>query len=478
MRGPFWSAAWAFALASALLWPSRPVHSEEERVEQDDNGVISARYEVDEQGRKHGKFTAWFEDGTVRRRAFYKEGRLSGSCSDYGANGKLTLTCRYRAGVRHGSSRSYHPGGKLHIVSAYRAGRLHGKYTEKSPAGDTIEAAVYRDGAFHGKRTLHRNRRPVAVQEWTAGRLRRMNGVVTHPKSLESIRKTLLKILGDKRAFADHALARASYAPASGTQEEQIAAALARLRAYRFLVDVPWKDVVTTPERNRYAEAGAKLCKRIGHLDHTPGNPGMPEKEYAEAYTGTSSCNLSVGTTVEYSVDGYMDDSDPTNIAKVGHRSYCMSPQLQKTGFGFDGVYSAMWALDRSRSKVPDYEFVAFPPRGFTPVGFFGEHYAWSVSLSPRHFGPPVPGSVRVGVFPLDERAMPAAESLEIDSFYVLQDGRGIPYMVIFRPQGIDVFPGRRYWVKISGLDGRKTRTLHYLVEFCSLEQRREEGGE
>ena len=43
-----------------------------------------------------------------------------------------------------------------------------------------------------------------------------------------------------------------------------------------------------------------------------------------------------------------------------------------------------MWSFDGSRTSVPDYNFVAFPPRGYTPIGCFHDNYAWNVSLNPR----------------------------------------------------------------------------------------------
>ncbi len=42
---------------------------------------------------------------------------------------------------------------------------------------------------------------------------------------------------------------------------------------------------------------------------------------------------------------------------------------MAKTGFGGGGKFAVMWSFDGSRTDVPDYNFVAFPPRGFTPAG-------------------------------------------------------------------------------------------------------------
>ncbi len=40
--------------------------------------------------------------------------------------------------------------------------------------------------------------------------------------------------------------------------------------------------------------------------------------------------------------------------------------------------------------------------------------------------------------------------------------------MLIFRPVGLVVAPGRRYWVEVS-YDGGKTQAHEYLVEFVDV---------
>ena len=70
-------------------------------------------------------------------------------------------------------------------------------------------------------------------------------------------------------------------------EDPQELAAVRRLNSYRFLCGVP-ADVALDPEETYYAAAGAKLLKAINRLDHTPANPGLPEAEYQDGYTGTS----------------------------------------------------------------------------------------------------------------------------------------------------------------------------------------------
>ncbi|MFQ5843599.1 MAG: hypothetical protein ACE5JG_01275, partial [Planctomycetota bacterium] len=439
------------------------------------DGTVKARYEVDARGRKHGRYLALDPDGTVRLRADYRAGELHGGYSVYGPGGKLELSAHYRGGVLHGAYRTYHPNGKPHVTAAYRDGRRHGKYGEQGPAGEPLVTAAYRDGRLHGWRTVYRGRRrPASRQVWNDGRLRELNGITPYPEELPAMRRTLLEILGSEEEVSIGLQREALWtAPLQDRpKQERLAIALKRLKAYRYLAGVPWKDLELDAQLCRYAEAGARLCERVGRLSHTPPNPGLPAAEYRFGRTGTLNCNLSGGGPVEYSVDGYMNDSDPTNIGRLGHRGWCLSPRMLRTGFGYGSRFSAMWATDTGRGRVPDYDFVAFPPRGYAPVEFFGPDYAWSVFLNPTRFSKPTSVAVRVRVFPLDEQLAPAPTPLEIDAFKVVPEASGIPWLIVFRPGGIELRPESRYWVEIRGLESRKAKragALTYLVEFCRV---------
>ncbi len=172
----------------------------------------------------------------------------------------------------------------------------------------------------------------------------------------------------------------------------------------------------------------------------------------------------------------FMNDSDRVNIDCVGHRRWCLNPAMRKTGFAAWGNYAAMWSSDKSRADVPDYDYVAFPPRGLTPTACFQPSYAWSVSLNPDKYERPDPASVKVRVFSV--RALPRRGNLEKSSqplplnyFKVSRRRIGIPNCIIFRPAGVKVAANATYWVEISGIrraTGKDT-TIEYLVAFFKL---------
>jgi hypothetical protein len=240
---------------------------------------------------------------------------------------------------------------------------------------------------------------------------------------------------------------------------------------FRYLSGLVWNDLALVDRSNAVADAGAALCERIGRLDHTPANPGMPEDEYKFGYEGTSRGNLFMGSDdIVAQVRAYMDDSDATNIDKVGHRRWCLNPRMVTTGFGQSGKFGAMYAHDSSRTKVPDFEYCAFPSQGYYPAYWFQPHYAWSVSLNRRHFKAPDPLKVKVIVTPIGEDHVKRGKPLKLNHLRVSDSGSGIPYIIIFRPAEIDTEAGNRFWVEISGLEkGSTPFTLRYVTSFFEL---------
>src|SRR5262245_3184271 len=79
---------------------------------------------------------------------------------------------------------------------------------------------------------------------------------VLFPRKLEDIKKALVAI--------DNA------PPPKGTEPIDLERdkALRRLKAYRYLAEVPYQNVTLDDQFTKLAEAGAALCAKIGKLDH------------------------------------------------------------------------------------------------------------------------------------------------------------------------------------------------------------------
>lgn len=183
------------------------------------------------------------------------------------------------------------------------------------------------------------------------------------------------------------------------------------------------------------------------------------------------------------SIDAYFDDSDPSNVKRVGHRRWCLNPAMVVAGFGEAAdpagkPFSAMWSMDSSRAQLPDYDAVCYPTQGYMPIDFFGAERAWSVSPNPLRF-PRIPqeGGVDVRVYRLSPEFTRPEKPLDLDLLTIAGEVGSGP-CVIFRPKAVDVAEGAAYWVEVFGLDAkskkpgerpRKTTeaSLRYLVHFC-----------
>ncbi len=264
----------------------------------------------------------------------------------------------------------------------------------------------------------------------------------------------------------------AKVAPPTPSELSKARAELARLNGYRYLAGLP-ADVRLDEELCWDAKFGAELCRQHGQINHTPPRPaGMDEATYRRGYEATTNSNLfwtSGADGLTGSVDGYMDDSDPSNVSRVGHRRWCLNPPMAKAGFGVVGGFSAMWCMDQSGREARG-AIVCFPAAGFHPIAYFKPGTAWSVALDPERHRV---GSPRVRVLDL---SAPGARRFpddlkglrEIPLVDVNLDRSGIGSLrqcLIFRPQA-KIGRGDRFGVLVEGVEGAPGSRLAYTVEF------------
>ncbi len=426
-----------------------------------------------------------YDDGTVKVECFVNdEGQKDGNYTEYYANGKTKLKARYRDGQLHGRHITYYESGREHVRAYYKEGKLEGKYQEKNEKGRTILQARYEDGKLHGPYKLSEPKKVVPEQAVAAEDLMFVRGALAYPKPLRYIQKHMAEI--DPNAPRPGRSARRP--PPRGDKgqrgkdgDEGFSAghvqALQRLKAYRFLCDVPYEDVVLDKELNEYGAAGGEICDAVGKLTHHPKNPGWPEERYKYAYHATTHSNLhthsshSGGALLVSSVDGYMNDSDSRNISRVGHRRWCLNPNMAKVGFGAHGHYSAMMAHDNTRDPKCDWLRITYPARGYMPVAYFSNQHAWCVLLHPKKHTKPSKTAIKARVYAMDKRFHRQEEPLNLNYFNVDTGGYGHNWAIIFRPDGIQVRHGNRYWVEVDGVkasDGEDVE-IRYVVEFVNL---------
>ena len=262
-----------------------------------------------------------------------------------------------------------------------------------------------------------------------------------------------------------------------------IQAATDRLTALRKLAGLPGVTMDTALNEN--AQYGAVLLAVLGYLEHEPAKPaGMDDAFYKQGYEATSTSNLAAGNNMTHSVDGLMDDSDSSNIDRLGHRRWQLNPALSKVGFGYArntnsryGQYVTEKVYDTSGAYV-DYDFVGWPASGDFPSGqlFFEPHTAWSVSLNPGKYSAPSQSAITVTLTrDSDNRKWTFSGSNYSPSdsgeyFIVDNQGFGIDNCIVFRPSGITTYDGL-YTVEIEGLKDRKGNAVDfaYQVNFFDL---------
>ena len=397
-------------------------------------------------------------------------------------NGKRKLVCWYKEGVLHGSHKEFNEQGRLETECTYRDGKIEGVYKKYYPSGRPRLAAQYRAGKKHGRLVeLDERGRIVRDQEF-------IDGLLKYPRSQLEISQALKKIYsaapggggggggGRGGTLYEKPASHEGKMKAGRLAKAKLNEALAHLKAYRYLAGVPYEDVALNGRYNDEAQHATVLLAVLGRLNHTPSKPaGMEEEFFKKAYAGTSHSNLSMGRSqLTRALDSWMNDSDPSNIDRVGHRRWCINPTMKETGFGLYGKFAAVWALDRARRPAPKFETVPWPCAGYMPAKYFGPRHAWSVSLKPAKYLRPSKAEVKAKIFELDENFRDTSGPLELDYFNVNTQPFGVRYCVIFRPKSVKLSSGSRYRVEIEGIKekaGRKPAKVGWVTEFFRLQK-------
>ena len=266
---------------------------------------------------------------------------------------------------------------------------------------------------------------------------------------------------------------------AAGTlKQEVLQAGLDRLNALRRIAGLP--EVALDSGYTAMAQAAALLNAANNQLSHFPGKPaGMDNSLYNLGKDGAGSSNIAAFMSytangpIAYCVDMWMEDSDGSNIDRLGHRRWQLNPRMGKTGWGAakggSFSYAAEYSFDNSGAGC-DYEFISWPASGNFPANeqLFTGDFAWSVTPNPRKYTVS-PGSVTVTLkresdgktwtFGGGERYTAASSG---KYFNVNTDNYGVPGCIIFRPDGITSYEGL-YTVTVSGLRGG---SISYQVDF------------
>ena len=107
------------------------------------NGRCQERYQEDENGKIHGKFISYDENGTVNKVAYYSHGKLNGTVTEYLTSGKIITT--YLNGVKHGLYQRVDNDGTIKDKGNYTNGLRTGPWVEYYQ-----DKGSYLNGEKHG----------------------------------------------------------------------------------------------------------------------------------------------------------------------------------------------------------------------------------------------------------------------------------------------------------------------------------------
>ena len=433
-------------LLMSLICAQALAAADQQKTENYPDGQKKLVYSVDDQGRKEGRYEEYFPNGKRKLETAYRDDKLHG---------------RYRESFENGRSK---------LRANYVDGELQGEYVEYSEAGPIVKKENYRGGQLHGARQVYEDRDLVADEYWLAGKLLIPKSQAQIAAALRTIEKMNVETVGEVPADTPEVVLNALKDPGVQRARED---ALRTLVAYRYVCHLPVSNLAIDRGYAAHTEAATQILEKIGSLTHDPTNPGWPEDVFQFARLGCQRSNLhSTGDAVR-AVHGFMDDSDDSNIDRLGHRRWCLNPKMQNTAITGNHGYTAMWAMDGSREEVPDYTMVAFPPQGIIPAKFFKPDYAWSVSLNPSKYQKPEATTVKVALRPARLNAgagtIETAAPLALNYSNVNLGGYGgNGNCIIFRPGQVRIAAGATYVVEITGLKDQagQATTLEYFVGF------------
>lgn len=394
-------------------------------------------------------------------------------CVENFPDGKPKIKYTVKDGKKHGTYLEYFANGKEKIRASYKDDQLHGAYVEKDEAGKKVREAQYKEGKLDGTQIFYENGKPVKEEQY-------VDGILTHPRSVKEIKAALAAIAARAEPPKKKGGKKDPPSPTEGADQLR---ALSRLNGYRYLAELP-ADVGLDESYIELAMLGAEIMNAIKEMTHHPQNTVQwPEEKFQKAYKGTSEGNIAYDSRdkdLVQSVDAWMYDSDERNKAKLGHRRWILNPKMGKTGFGKNGDYSCMYAFDRSREEIPDWDIICFPARGYMPVEFFQysgvkngkpamlTDYCWSVSINTSKYGP-IPSDAKIKLYSLKKgKGIAKDKELPLELCVVETSGQesvNYPHAIIFRSNEVQVVPGNRYWVEVIGFE----KPIAYLVEFISL---------
>lgn len=262
--------------------------------------------------------------------------------------------------------------------------------------------------------------------------------------------------------------------------KESMQNALNCLNFIRYVAGIP-ADVMLKDDYCQKEQIGQLINAVNDSISYDPVTPtNMSEEMYKLGVEAiNNSIHRSYCQTLSQSLVSLIRDSGNSNKSKLGHRRWILNPNMQYTGFGNVGVYSGVYAFDKSRSTNFTGDYIAWPAPNMPYELYNDSHesdhsYTFSVILGPEYDKADL-ASVKV-----DMTSKKTGESFHFDAtpstianrfaFNVNTDYYGIPNCIIFDPGDRLFDVDDELAIKVSGITKNNRETeINYNVSFFKL---------
>ncbi|MDA3847181.1 MAG: hypothetical protein PF505_11665 [Vallitaleaceae bacterium] len=267
-------------------------------------------------------------------------------------------------------------------------------------------------------------------------------------------------------------------------KDEPLNDALLTLNYIRFLAHLD-DNVSLLDSWNTIAQHATLVNGVNKELSHNPAQPsGMSSSMYDIGALGARTSNLawsSYSSSLVKDLWRYIDDSSSSNVDSVGHRRWLLNPAMEKVGFGKTSNYSAAKVFGDSYNQIwqydGSYDYVAWPGSGAFPTNAFSDNMPWSISLNDKLYDNDRTSEIKVLLQNMDTGSInefyQGKSYIGSEHFNVDTTNYGVPFNIVFRPDGEHYIDGQTYKVTISGLydnDGNET-SVTYEVNFFDVDQ-------
>jgi hypothetical protein len=403
-------------------------------VENDDDGKPHLKYQVDARNRKAGDYAELYPSGKIKIHGTYQSDKKTGTWTTMAEDGKVVESAHWQNDQLEGAYQYNYPNGNPQMKTVYTNGEISGPVTVFDARGMTL---------FGVKYPMTRAAVQKAVDAWAPVE-RRKPKMTTGPKLTPPFE-------------------------AGAVSPESQNEAVKYIQLYRLLSNLPTQMSID-PVLADHAQHGAVLLHDIDHLEHKAPKPdNMDADFYKSAYAGTSTGNCAEGAADLFGeIDMYMDDSDSSNVERVGHRQWILTPGLQKTGFGWAGRYSVLSVFDGA-AHPNNFVYIAYPGEGYYPHFMLADDAAWSLSISTAK-AKLDKKNLSIRVTAVDEH-FGVTESAEAEIVAIPQNPTGTWPCVIFRP-GLKQKGIGKYVVQVTGITNQsdQPQPLSYLVDVVDIE--------